>query len=48
LAVRGTHTVPFGDVVYIDAADFRLQDDPSYFGLAPGKLVGLKYAGVIR
>jgi hypothetical protein len=32
----------------IDQQDFRLEDDDDYFGLAPGKTVGLKYAFVIR
>ena len=45
---RGTHTVPLDDVVFIDHADFRLEDEEDYFGLAPGKTVGLKYAFVIR
>lgn len=37
----GTHIVPFSRVVYIDASDFRENDDPNYFRLAPGKTVGL-------
>jgi hypothetical protein len=32
---RGSHSLPFGDVVFIDAADFRLEDDEDYFS---GKL----------
>jgi glutaminyl-tRNA synthetase len=30
--------------VYIDRSDFREEDDPDYFRLAPGKLVGLMKA----
>ncbi|KAL1977308.1 hypothetical protein VTN31DRAFT_167 [Thermomyces dupontii] len=37
----GTHTVPFTRVVYIERSDFREEDDPNYFRLAPGKTVGL-------
>lgn len=37
----GTHRVPFGKVVYIERSDFREQDAPDYFRLAPGKTVGL-------
>ena len=35
--------------IYIDASDFRLDvesNDTSYYGLAVGREVGLKYAGV--
>ncbi|KAL1969912.1 hypothetical protein VTN77DRAFT_7421 [Rasamsonia byssochlamydoides] len=37
----GTHRVPFTKVVYIERSDFREQDAPDYFRLAPGKTVGL-------
>ncbi|KAG2188513.1 hypothetical protein INT44_001267 [Umbelopsis vinacea] len=37
----GEHTVPFTNTVYIEAADFREQDSPDYYRLAPGKTVGL-------
>lgn len=37
----GSVQVPFTNTVYIDASDFRLQDAPDYFRLAPGKSVGL-------
>lgn len=45
---RGSHSVPFTDIIYIDRSDFRVEDDDDYFGLAPGKAVGLKYAVVVR
>ncbi|KDQ64320.1 hypothetical protein JAAARDRAFT_27948 [Jaapia argillacea MUCL 33604] len=38
---HGTSTIPFTRTIYIDADDFRLQDSPDYFRLAPGKTVGL-------
>lgn len=41
----GTHTVTLTSILYIDSSDFRLQDSPDYFGLAPNKAVGLKYQG---
>jgi glutaminyl-tRNA synthetase len=41
---RGSHKLPMGDVVYIDRSDFRLVDDEDFFGLAPGKMVFLRYA----
>lgn len=37
----GTAKVPFTRTVYIDASDFRTEDAPDYFRLAPGKSVGL-------
>ncbi|KAL2352610.1 glutaminyl-tRNA synthetase [Cryomyces antarcticus] len=37
----GSHTVPFTKTIYIDRSDFREQDDPDFFRLAPGKPVGL-------
>ncbi|KAI9104741.1 tRNA synthetases class I, catalytic domain-containing protein [Phlyctochytrium arcticum] len=37
----GTHVVPFTRTVYIDRSDFREQDDPNFYRLAPGKTVGL-------
>eukprot|EP00605_Chrysophyceae_sp_TOSAG23-4_P001647 GSChrysophyteH1.ASY1.ANO1.1808.1 assembled CDS len=47
---RGTHPVPLptpnadGNVeLYIDNGDFRMVDDPDFFGLAPNKMVGLRY-----
>jgi glutaminyl-tRNA synthetase len=41
----GWHTVELTPTLYIDASDFRLQDDPDYYGLAPNKAVGVKYHG---
>ena len=45
---RGSHDLTFEGTVYIDSSDFRMEDDPDYFGLAPGKMVNLKYASTIR
>jgi len=41
---KGSHSIPFSKVIYIDRNDFRLHDSKDYYGLAPGKEVGLKYA----
>ncbi|KAK0276908.1 Glutaminyl-tRNA synthetase [Friedmanniomyces endolithicus] len=38
---KGTHKVPFTKTLYIDRDDFREEDDPDFFRLAPGKSVGL-------
>ncbi|KAI8613566.1 tRNA synthetases class I, catalytic domain-containing protein [Chytriomyces sp. MP71] len=37
----GTHVIPFTRTVYIDASDFKEQDDPEFFRLILGKSVGL-------
>lgn len=37
----GNHKVKFTKTVYIERSDFREDDDPNYFRLAPGKTVGL-------
>ncbi|PPQ77709.1 hypothetical protein CVT25_011144 [Psilocybe cyanescens] len=37
----GTSTIPFTQTIYIEADDFRTEDSPDYFRLAPGKTVGL-------
>jgi len=41
----GSHVVEMTNVIYLDASDFRLVDEASYYGLAPNKAVGLKYHG---
>lgn len=43
----GSHTVTLTEVIYIDSSDFRLEDSPQYYGLAPNKPmgVGVKYHG---
>ncbi|KAF4548204.1 tRNA synthetases class I-like protein 1 [Elsinoe fawcettii] len=40
---KGAHKVPFTKTIYIDRDDFREEDDPDFFRLAPGKSVGLLY-----
>ena len=44
-AALGVHTVTLTSTLYLDSSDFRLEDDPDYFGLAPNKAVGIKYHG---
>ena len=41
----GSHTVTMTEVFYIDSSDFKLKDNPTYYGLAPNKAVGLKFHG---
>jgi glutaminyl-tRNA synthetase len=44
---RGSHVKTLTKVLYIEQDDFRLEDDKKYYGAAPGKLVGLRWAGNI-
>jgi glutaminyl-tRNA synthetase len=41
----GVHNITLTAVLYIDSSDFRMEDSPQYFGLAPNKAVGIKYHG---
>jgi glutaminyl-tRNA synthetase len=34
--------------LYLERTDFRTTDDPNYFGMAPGKLIVLKYFAAVR
>jgi glutaminyl-tRNA synthetase len=39
----GARREPFGPVLFIERSDFREVDSKKYFGLAPGKTVGLRF-----
>ena len=41
----GSHTVTLTPWIYLDSADFRMEESESYYGLTPVKPVGLKYHG---
>lgn len=45
---RGAHEVALGAALFIERADFRVEDSEDFHGLAPGKCVTLKYAFCIR
>jgi glutaminyl-tRNA synthetase len=47
-ASLGSHSLTVTNTVYIEEEDFRMVDDPSYYGLAPGKVAGLRYAGYVK
>lgn len=42
----GSRRVVLGRDIYIESSDFRAVDSPDYFGLALGKEVALRYAGI--
>ena len=43
-ADRGSRQLPFSKILYIESSDFRETDSEDYYGLAPNKTVGLRYA----
>lgn len=45
---KNNHEIKVGRVVYIDREDFRMEDSPKYFRLAPNKIVRLKYLGLVN
>ncbi|RKP16619.1 ribosomal protein L25-like protein, partial [Rozella allomycis CSF55] len=42
--ISGTRKIPFSKIIYIDQSDFRLEDDPNFKRLAPGKSVCLMFS----
>jgi glutaminyl-tRNA synthetase len=44
---KGSHTLELTPEIFIDASDFREDDDASFFGLSVGKTVFIKYMGKI-
>jgi len=44
-ASLGSHSVTLTETIYIDSSDFRLDEDPNFYRLTPGKPVGIKYQG---
>lgn len=45
---KGSHKVVFANTVWVEREDTQVKDHKDFFGLAPGKCVGLKYAGVVK
>ncbi|XP_057296066.1 glutamine--tRNA ligase-like isoform X2 [Hydractinia symbiolongicarpus] len=45
--IAGTHTVPFGKIIYIEKSDFREKRDKDYKRLACDQTVGLRHAGKV-
>ncbi|KAF0982008.1 hypothetical protein FDP41_011869 [Naegleria fowleri] len=43
-ADRGSRQLPFSRILYIEKSDFREVDSEDYYGLAPNKTVGLRFA----
>jgi len=43
-----SHTIHLNRTVWIERDDYRDVDSADFFGLAPGKLAGLQYAGYVK
>ncbi|KAJ8394750.1 hypothetical protein AAFF_G00041050 [Aldrovandia affinis] len=44
---RGSHNVPFTNIIYIESSDFREEMEKGYKRLCPGQPVGLRHAGYV-
>ena len=47
-ASKGTRSLPYQKVLFVDRDDIKTQDEPKFLGFAPGKIVSLKYADMVR
>jgi glutaminyl-tRNA synthetase len=45
---KGMRELPYQRVVYVDREDVKVADEPKFLGFAPGKIISLKYADVLR
>jgi len=41
---KGSHEVAFSSRIFVDRSDFQEEGDGNFYGISPGRLVGLKYA----
>lgn len=44
---KGTRKIRFTSKIYVERSDIKLQDEKGFYGIAPNKIVGLKYASTI-
>ena len=45
---RGQRDLPYQRVLYVDRSDVKVKDEPKFLGLAPGRVVNLRYADVVH
>ena len=45
---KGSRNLPYQKVLFVDKEDVKTQDEPKFLGFAPGKIVSLKYAEMVR
>lgn len=44
---RGSRAIKFSNKIWVERSDIKLKDQKGFFGIAPQKVVGLKYASTI-
>lgn len=44
---KGTRKIKFTSRIYVERSDIKLVDEKGFYGIAPGKIVGLKYAQTV-
>jgi glutaminyl-tRNA synthetase len=45
---KGKHPILVSGKVFVDRSDVREEDSPNFYGIAPGKRVGLKYSHIVN
>ena len=45
---RGSRIVTLTNKIYVDRQDIQLEDHEDFWGIAPGKMVGIKYCGAFK
>ncbi len=43
----GTRNIKYSSKIYVERSDIKLIDEKGFYGIAPNKIVGLKYANTI-
>ncbi len=41
---RGNRKIKLSKKIYVERSDIKLQDEKGFYGIAPNKIIGLKYA----
>lgn len=44
---KGSRKIKFSSRIYVERSDIKLQDEKGFYGIAPKKIVGLKYAQTV-
>lgn len=44
---RGSRNIKFSSRIWVERSDIKLKDQKGFYGIAPQKVVGLKYASTI-
>ncbi len=45
---RGSHEITLQKELWVERSDVKLEDVKDFFGIAPGKTIGLKYARLVK